>query len=105
MSHINPWDEVLSLITSSGEADKLSTSALEVLNRLSDMSNPSTGFSITKPDEIAHGLRRSIDEIRRDLTDLVEEEIIKPVITIEQGLFRVHPRLTISSQQHIEQRA
>nr|WP_283630495.1 hypothetical protein [Alteromonas macleodii] len=94
MNYENPWDIALPLISATGEADKLNTNTIEVLNRLSDRANPNTGFAITRPDELARDAKRSIEEIRKELTELVKAEIIKPVITIEQGLFMVHPRLT-----------
>tara|TARA_R110000822_G_scaffold31736_6_gene91645 strand:+ start:710 stop:1081 length:372 start_codon:yes stop_codon:yes gene_type:complete len=93
MNHENPWDLALPLITSNGEADKLNTTTIEILNRLSDRANPNTGFAITRPDELARDAKRPIEEIRKELTELVKAEIIKPVVTIEQGLFMVHPRL------------
>ena len=33
MNHENPWDIALPLITSNGEADKLNTTTIEILNR------------------------------------------------------------------------
>ena len=35
MNHENPWDIALPLITSNGEADKLNTTTIEILNRFS----------------------------------------------------------------------
>ena len=65
MNHENPWDIALPLITSNGEADKLNTTTIEILNRLSDKANPNTGFAITRPDELARDAKRSIEDIRK----------------------------------------
>lgn len=105
MNYENPWDIALPLISATGEADKLNTNTIEVLNRLSDRANPNTGFAITRPDELARDAKRSIEEIRKELTELVKAEIIKPVITIEQGLFMVHPRLTNLSHSSVQPEA
>ena len=44
----NHWDRLLDIVITTGQVDNLSTTALDVLNRISDNGDPSTYVSLAR---------------------------------------------------------
>lgn len=94
MLDYNPWDNVLQLILFSGDADNLSTTSIDVLNRLSDKANPDTGVCAVELELLAREAKRDIALVKQDLLELINNKVIQKQQSLEQAIITLHERVT-----------
>ena len=93
MSFIKSWDSVIDEIVSSDEADKLSTTSIDVLRRLSEKTNPATGICLIDIKELADEVGLDDGRLNRDLKDLIRMRVIKKRICLDRAVISLHDRL------------
>lgn len=97
MMYENPWANIFQKVLENGDADRLSTHALDVLSRLTVKANPYTGFVFIDLTWLSRESGRSIGNIHNEVAELIHNRIIMRLTNMEQGLYMVHPRLRASS--------
>lgn len=100
MMYQNPWATVFQKVLTNGDSNKLSTHALDVLNRLSDKANPYTGLVFIDLTWLSRETGRSIGNIHNEVAELMYARVIMRLTNMEKGLYMVHPRLRSSSSDN-----
>ena len=88
----NPWETALQEITANGEADHLSTTSIDVLNRLSEKANPVTGICLLDINAFSTEINREGPLLTTDLTDLIRNRVIKKHLCLDHAVITVHER-------------
>jgi|GEM_PF-1741573 len=89
----NHWDRLLDIVITTGQVDNLSTTALDVLNRISDNGDPSTYVSLVQLHELKQKTGKKYSSVFRAISELVEAEIVIHRYDIDASVYMVHPRL------------
>ena len=89
----NHWDRLLDIVISTGQVDDLSTTALDVLNRISDNGDPTTYVSLVQLHELKQKTGKKYSSVFRAISELVQAEIIIHRYDIDASVYMLHPRL------------
>lgn len=89
----NHWDRLLDIVISTGQVDDLSTTALDVLNRISDNGDPTRYVSLVQLHELKQKTGKKYSSVFRAISELVQAEIIIHRYDIDASVYMLHPRL------------
>ncbi len=89
----NHWDRLLDIVISTGQVDDLSTTALDVLNRISDNGDPTTYVSLVQLHKLKQKTGKKYSSVFRAISELVQAEIIIHRYDIDASVYMLHPRL------------
>lgn len=96
------WDNVLMKLILNGEVDKLTTSSIDVLNRLSDIADEQTGLCYVELDKLARETNRNIFSIQHDINFLADNLVIVRHGRVSHPVIELHSRFQGSSKDSLE---
>lgn len=88
----NPWEAALQEIVANGEADNLTTTSIDVFNRLSDMAHPMTGICVVDIAKLSIEVNREGPLLNSDLVELINNRLIKKNICLDMAVITLHDR-------------